>query len=100
MRGRRWALVDRAGRLVGLVSLTDVRRVDPDRWETTPVGEIATPREQLLMAAPDAPVRDVLLAMGSRDVNQVPVVSGEEVVGAVTRETLVHAIELRQRSGA
>jgi CBS domain-containing protein len=100
MRGRRWALVEQAGRLVGLVSLTDVRRVDADRWETTPVSQIATPREQLLVASPDAPIRDVLLAMGARDVNQIPVLAGDQVVGAVTRETLVHAIELRQRSGA
>jgi CBS domain-containing protein len=97
MRGRRWALVEDAGRMIGLVSLTDVRRVDPDAWETTPVGRIATPRERLVVAAPDAPVRDVLQAMGGRDLNQIPVVADDEILGAVTREGLVHAIELRQR---
>jgi Zn-dependent protease len=97
MRGRRWALVEDAGRIVGLVSLTDVKRVDPDVWESTPIGRIATPRERLVVAAPDAPARDLLIAMGSRDLNQIPVVTGDEILGAVTREALVQAIELRQR---
>jgi Zn-dependent protease/predicted transcriptional regulator len=97
MRGRRWALVEEPGRVVGLVTLSDVQRLDPDRWETTPVGDVATPRERMVIAAPDTPAREVLVAMGSKDVNQIPVVdSTGEVIGAVTRETLVHALELRR----
>ncbi len=97
MRGRRWALVEEAGRLVGLVTLSDVQRLDPDAWETTPVREVATPREELLTAAPDTPIRELLLAMGTRDVNQIPIIFNGEIVGAVTRESLVHALDLRSR---
>jgi len=100
MRGRRWALVEDAGRLVGLVTLSDVKRLDPEAWESTPVIRVATPAERMLTAAPSTPVREILVAMGSRDVNQIPVVEDGEVIGAVTRETLVHAIELRQRARA
>jgi Zn-dependent protease len=97
MRGRRWALVEEPGRVVGLVTLSDVQRLDPDQWETTPVSRVSTPRDRMLVAAPDTPARELLVAMGTRDVNQIPVVdSTGEVIGAVTRETLVHALELRR----
>lgn len=99
MRGRRWALVEDAGRLVGLITLSDVQRLDPDQWESTPIVRVATPADQMLTVAPETPVRDILVAMGTRDVNQIPIVENDQVLGAVTRETLVHALELRRLSG-
>jgi Zn-dependent protease len=96
MRGRRWALVEEAGRAVGLVSLTDVRRVESDAWESTPVGQIATPIVDVVTAEPDTTVREVLRTMATRGVNQIPIRDGERILGAVTRETLVQAIELRR----
>jgi Zn-dependent protease/predicted transcriptional regulator len=100
MRGRRWALVEQDGETLGLVSHSDVRRLDPDAWETTPVARIATPRQHLLVARPETPVRDLLLAMGQRDINQIPILEGDRILGAVTREGLVHAIDLREASRA
>lgn len=95
MRGRRWALVEEAGRTSGLITLSDVKKVNPDEWETTPVGRVATPIADVVTATPTQPVREVLTAIGTKNVNQIPVVEGGEVLGAVTRDTLVRAIELR-----
>lgn len=96
MRGRRWALVEDGGVPFGLVSLSDVKRVAAEDWEGTPVGSIATPIAAVVTAAPDAAVRDVLHTMAIRGVNQIPIRDGERILGAVTRETLVQAIELRR----
>jgi Zn-dependent protease len=95
MRGKRWALVEEAGRTSGLITLSDVKRVAPEEWETTPVGRVATPIEKVITASPNQPVRDVLRDIGAKDVNQIPVLDGDNVLGAVTRDTLVQAIELR-----
>ncbi len=95
MRGRRWALVEEAGRTSGIITLSDVKRVPPEEWDTTPVGRVATPVASLVTATPTQPVREVLTAIGTRNVNQIPVVDGDHVLGAVTRDTLVRAIELR-----
>ena len=95
MRGRRWALVEEAGRTSGLITLSDVKRVAPEDWETTPVGRVATPIESIITATPTQPVREILHAIGSKNVNQIPVMDGDRVLGAVTRDTLVRAIELR-----
>jgi Zn-dependent protease/predicted transcriptional regulator len=94
MRGRRWALVEEAGRISGLITLSDIKRVPPDEWETTPVGRVATPMESVLTASPTQPVREVLSVIGTKNVNQIPVLDGDRVLGAVTRDTLVQAIEL------
>src|SRR5215472_14693355 len=94
MRGRRWALVEHDGSAVGLISLTDVRRVPQEAWETTQVGRIATPIDALLTAPPDTPVRDLLRTMATRKVNQIPIRQGSQILGAVTREALVQAMEM------
>jgi Zn-dependent protease/predicted transcriptional regulator len=94
MRGRRWALVEHAGAPVGLISLTDVRRVPAEAWDTTLVGQIATPIDAVLTAPLDSPVRDLLRTMATRKVNQIPILEGGRILGAVTREALVQAIEM------
>jgi len=99
MRGRRWALVEREAAPVGLISLTDVRRVPPEAWDTTMVGQIATPIDAVLTAPLDSSVRDLLRTMATRKVNQIPIRDGGRILGAVTREALVQAIEMSTGHG-
>ena len=99
MRGRRWALVEHENAPVGLISLTDVRRVAPEAWDTTPVGQIATPIDAVLTAPLDSPVSDLLRTMATRKVNQIPIQEGGRILGAVTREALVQAIEMSTAVG-
>jgi len=94
MRGRRWALVEHEGTPVGLISLTDLKKVPPDAWDATLVGRIATPINAVLTAPLDSPVRDLLRTMAARQVNQIPILEGGRILGAVTREALVQAIEM------
>jgi len=99
MHGRRWALVGEPGRLVGLVTLSDLGRVPRREWEHTTVGRIATPIDRVISGAPDQPVRDLLLRMIERRVNQIPILAGGRMVGAVTRETVVQALEPLEAAG-
>ena len=94
MRGRRWALVERDGTPVGLISLTDVRRLTPEEWDGTVVGQVATPMAKVLTATLDSPARELLRAMATRQVNQIPIEENGKILGAVTREALVQAIEM------
>lgn len=96
MAGRPWALVERFGGVVGIITRSDVRRVAPDEWERVRVDQVATPVDRMVVAAPDTPVQTLLQNMGRRQIDQVPVVEEGRVVGAVTREWLVHSLETRQ----
>jgi CBS-domain-containing membrane protein len=63
-----------------------------------PVKRIMT--EDVLTVGPDDSVDDALaiLARDDRDVNRVPVVEGDEIVGIVTREDVLRALHT-ERSG-
>jgi len=100
MRGRRWALVGEPGIATGIVTISDVKRVPAHEWDRTPVAAIATPMERVVTSPPEASVRDLLQLMGSREVNQIPIVEGARIVGAVTREAVVHAIQVRATDAA
>ena len=95
MRGRRWALVGAPGIATGIVTISDVKRVPAHEWDRTPVASIATPIEQVATSPPEASVREILQQMGRMEVNQIPIVEGARIVGAVTREAVVHAIQVR-----
>jgi Zn-dependent protease/CBS domain-containing protein len=95
MRGRRWALVGAPGAERGIVTISDVKRVMAEDWDRTPVGGIATPMERVATARAETPVRELLELMGGRQVNQIPIVEGARVIGAVTREAVLQAIQVR-----
>jgi Zn-dependent protease/CBS domain-containing protein len=99
MRGKRWALVGSSGIASGIVTISDVKRIPSHEWDETPVSRIATPMREVATSPPDASVRDLLQRMGSREVNQVPIVESARIVGAVTREAVVHAIQVRATGG-
>ncbi|HVP30733.1 MAG TPA: site-2 protease family protein [Myxococcota bacterium] len=98
MRGQRWALVEEGPRVVGLVSLTDVKHVAPDAWESTRIASIATPIEKVETASPESPVLEVLRQMAQRDVNQIPVRDGDRILGAISRDALLQLIDLRRQA--
>lgn len=64
-----------------------------------PVKEVMT--ENVLTAGPDADVDELLgvLANDDRDVNRVPIVENDELVGIVTRQDVLRALHA-ERSGA
>jgi Zn-dependent protease len=93
MRGHRWALVEEIGRVVGLLSLTDLQRAPLEGWDHVPVGSLATPISEVVTASPDVSVQDLLLKMSAREVSQIPIVHDDRVLGAVTRESLSRAVE-------
>jgi len=100
MRGKRWALVGAPGIATGIVTISDVKRVAPPEWDRTPVASIATPMERVVTSPPEASVRELLQLMGSHEVNQIPIVEAARIVGAVTREAVVQAIQVRATDGA
>lgn len=93
LAGRRWALVEREGQVVGLVTQEDAKRVSPDDWETTPVARVAIPAHRVVTATPETPLPDLMQAMGGRGVERIPVVREGHIVGVVTRAALERALD-------
>lgn len=90
--------VMRGDRLVGLVSLGDVRKVPQERWETTTVGAIMTPQNQLLVATPQEDASEAFEALATKDVNQLPVVSNDRLVGIIRRRDILRWLQIHKET--
>jgi predicted transcriptional regulator len=86
------------GRLVGLVTLEDVRKVSRDAWDTTTVSEIMTPADQLVVVAPQEDAAEALEKLTQRDVRQLPVLRDGQLVGLLRRRDIVKWLQLHAES--
>lgn len=87
-------------RLVGIVSITDARVLDPAEWTQQTVARIMT-RPPLLAVAPEDDATLGLRLMAERGLNQVVVLNrGEQLVGLLTRAGVMRFLQLREELGA
>jgi len=93
--GKRCFLVTSNDRVTGMVTLLDVRSVPREQWHSKNVGEIMVPFDKLRTVSPETELAVVLKIITEDNINQVPVVSGGNVIGMITREHLLNFINLR-----
>ena len=86
-------------KMVGLVTFDDVRKVDSEARNNTLVRDVMTPSEKLLVVAPEEGVSDAFNRLQSGDIRQLPVVSGEGIVGLLRRKDIIRWLQLQSRSG-
>jgi len=87
-------------RLVGLVTLEDARGVSRDAWDTTSVGQIMTPTDQLVTVRPDEDAAKALDKLMGRDVRQLPVLRGGKLGGLLRRRDIVKWLQLESELSA
>jgi Zn-dependent protease/CBS domain-containing protein len=89
--------------LRGIITLDDLRAVPRNDWTRTRVAQAMTPADKLLTIGPDDCASEALEKLTHQDVNQLPVVDRERLVGVVRRRDItrwlhVHA-DLTRPSG-
>jgi Zn-dependent protease/CBS domain-containing protein len=87
------------GHLRGLLTLREITAVPQRKWGFTTTEQAMVPFERLARVAPDTELMEALQMMDSANVNQVPVVEGDEVIGTLSREQVLHYIRLRAELG-
>jgi CBS domain-containing protein len=97
--GLRYALVMQADHLVGLITLSDIRHIPREQWGQVPVSTAMIPLARLHVATPQQSLSDVLPLLAGRDVNQLPVVENGALVGVLSRDAIVHYLEVRRSLG-
>ena len=83
------------GRLVGIVTLDDMRAVSRGQWDTTAVREIMTPKRQLVSVSPDEEADDALTKLTQRDVRQLPVLQNGQLIGLLRRRDIIKWFRLQ-----
>ncbi len=93
--GRRCFPVVSGDRTEGLVTLSNVRSVPRDARKTTQVREAMTPLSKVKSVTPNEDLSTILQILSENDINQVPVVWENKVVGIVARDNLINFINTR-----
>jgi CBS domain-containing protein len=87
--GQRAFPVERDGALVGLVSLADLRKCPRETWADSTVAEIMTPVKALVCLTPQQDAMEALALVAQGNLNQLPVVDNDKLVGLVRREDIL-----------
>ena len=93
--GQRCFLVTQLERLVGVITLHEVKQIPQTEWQSTPVSSAMQPLNHLFMVHPNDPLTGILEKMTTEGVNQLPVVDDGKLVGIVGRDRLLQLIQAR-----
>jgi len=81
-------------RLAGMITLLDLNRTSPIDRDAMQVRDIMT-RDPISLP-PAAPVIEALRLMSAHDIERIPIVADDRIVGIVTRTDILKVTELRQ----
>jgi Zn-dependent protease len=98
--GRRAHLVVAGDQLVGLVTAEALNTIPQHDWEVTSVQAVMLPKDRLHWAAPGEPALSLLDRMRTVGMQQMPVIAGGNVVGVVTRDSILRVLQSRHALGS
>jgi Zn-dependent protease/predicted transcriptional regulator len=93
--GKRAFLVTVEGKLAGMITLHQIRKLPRGSWGGTSLGEIMTPFSKLHWVDPDTEISEVFDLMNGEDVSQIPVVRSGNLEGIIGRNHLLRVIQNR-----
>jgi CBS domain-containing protein len=98
--GRRCFLVDRGDRVVGLLTLHNLKEIPRASWTTTTAAQAMIPVEKLSSIDPNAELWTAMEKMGRDGINQMPVMLGSNLIGMLSRGDILKYLQtLRQVGG-
>jgi CBS domain-containing protein len=87
-------------KLEGLVTMTDIKKKPREQWPSVLVSEVMTKAGELKTVSPEDGLNTVIQLMESGDLNQLPVISGQKLVGLLSRSDLIRYIKFQQEIDA
>jgi len=87
------------GKLVGIVTITDVKELSRDKWAETTVGKIMT-QKPLYTVSPDDSLQAAMELIARHDINQVLINSQGECAGLISRADIINYLQFKQELGA
>ncbi|MEN3297582.1 MAG: hypothetical protein V7642_6835 [Burkholderiales bacterium] len=88
------------GRLLGMVSLQQARKLDRKAWRATSVGNVMTPFSGSFQLSPRDTVQHAMSLLGQAGIAQLPVSENDRVCGLVRREDIVKWLSLYENVDA
>jgi len=97
--GRRCFVVTSGRGVEGLIGIHNVKEVPRNLWTTKLVRDAMTPVDRVKSVKPNEDLSTVLKTLVQNDINQVPVMLNNKVVGMVTRENIINFMTAQSELG-
>jgi len=94
--GHRCFVVNRGDETIGLVTLSEIKKVPRSSWSTTNIAQIMIPSDKLTSTPANADAWTTIESMGQNGINQLPVVKDNKIIGVLSRDDLVHYLGILQ----
>jgi len=93
----RFPIVDglKSRKLVGVISIHDVKEVPREQWENVKVGDVVSKISEKEIADVSMEVSEAIRKMIKNDIGHLVVMSGGKLRGIITRSDVMHFIEVR-----
>ncbi len=82
-------------RIVGIITIDDLKKVAEQDRLYRRVEEIMTPRKKLIFLKPDESAVDAFIKFSRNDIGRLPVLEEERLVGIVTRSDVFRVIRIK-----
>jgi Zn-dependent protease len=83
-------------KLEGLITMTDIKKKPREQWPSVLVSKVMTGAGELKTVGPEDGLNTVLQLLESGNLNQLPVLSGQKLIGLVSRSDLIRYIKFHQ----
>jgi len=97
-KGIRSAAVVEDGKLLGIITLADIKKMAPGAWRNTTVSSVMT-RQPLKTITPGDDMKTAVHLMAENGVNQLPVVVEERLVGMLNRADIIRYVQVHHELG-
>jgi len=98
--GQRVFPVEQGGRFLGMVCLRDLQKSERSAWDRITAGDIMTPASELACVSPGTDAGEALAVLAQRNVNQLPVLEAQKLVGLLRREDILTWLSLHEERAA
>jgi len=86
--GQRYFVVSEEGKLRGVVTTRDIKKVPKKRWNSTKISRVMTPASQLKTADAQQSAASLLELMDELGLKRMPVLENDKVIGVISQDNL------------
>ena len=97
--GHRAVIVANDDRVLGILTVSDVRRLEPAERLNTSAQAAMTPREEVITVPASTPALEVLMLISERRLNQVPVLEDGRMTGLISRREILDRVQMANKLG-
>ena len=97
--GRQYFLVEQGDRVIGLLTLHDMKEIPRPSWTTTTAAQAMVPLEKLSRLDSNAELWTAMEKMSRDEINQMPVVLGNKLVGMLSTGDIVKYLQTLKQLG-